>query len=182
MKLIKGMYLPLVNPQEEDRKRLVAVMGPQRVLFTESYIESKDIAKACLAADYSLDEGNAILANPPRWFRGALRALQGEEIGDLGQFKLRQILELPMTKINEDGEEELDKDVLKVQADLSKYATANLLHDIYSTKTEEKRTVTTTNISVRIKELDNINANRSRNVIEIERQEVANESSLQDND
>ena len=164
------MYLPLVNPQEEDRKRLEAVIGSQKLLFVETFIETTDVQIAAQKADYSLQEANAILANPPRWFRGAIRALQSEEVGDLGQSKLREILKLPMTKEDEDGNHTLDKEMVKIQLDASKYATSNLLHDIYSTKTEEKKTVTTTNITLRLKEIENANQNGSRNIIEIEHQ------------
>jgi phage terminase small subunit len=167
------MYLPLVNPDEVDRERLGAVFSPQRVLFVSEYIKTNDVTQAAQTANLELVEAQQVLVNKPRWFTAIYRNLTRDSMLDVAEAGMSEILNLPIKKIvtkhllNDDGEtidtiqeEVIDKDVLKVKADMIKYATSTLGKDAYSTRTEEHNTTVTVNISQKLKELEELSQGR----------------------
>lgn len=147
------MYLELINPQEADRRMLASVMDDAKVLFVEEYAKSRDVKKAALVAGYTEEEGGKILQDRPRWFVSAYRLLTRDLRVEVLEEKMDEILNLPL--YDEDGK--LNSDVLNAQKDLVKYGTSTLIHDTYSTKTENRNTNITVNISEKLSELEKLN-------------------------
>lgn len=171
------MFLELVDPIKEDRKRLEQTLDPQRVKFVEEYAKSRNIEQASQLSGYPLVQAQQAVQYKPRWFNAVYRELSRDTMLSTAEDGMEEILNLPIhsektiIKTNEFGEDEtlvekvIDKDILKVKADMIKYATSTLGKDSYSTRTEEHKTTLHVNINQKLKELEDAN-NKSHTIIE----------------
>lgn len=178
------MHLDLVNSQQVEKQRLESQMSPQRVLFVEEYMKTKSVTKAAEAALMPLEEATNIIDYQPRWFTGAIRVLSRDRVREKLEDGLEEILDLSFWK----EDDSIDKDILRVKADMIKYGNSTLNNEVYNTKVIEQRTNVNINITQKLRELEGlaisnqpiqtIDGTDSRGQIEAGRQIVEIESSL----
>lgn len=151
------MEVNLVSQSEATLSPLITALGAPRAMFLDIYAKTNNVSLAASQANIELSEAEKFVADRPRWFVQGLRTLTREKTLQVAEDGLLEIVNLPIYTTNDDGEEVIDKEILRAKLDAIKYATSTLGNDTYNTKTKNETQQTNVNIFQILKDIERKN-------------------------